>query len=225
MTTSNIFMNKNSAVLVDINQSATRDILWSNFCKFIGFFKYSFSFIFTCFNITKWLPEMCLVSLEMLTVAQLAKKLHLFMAPEYSLLCSQQIFVLSQLDPFESPHIRFLARLILMLSFHSYLGLLSSLFFWISSLTNQCIYFPRHSHLTWFSYANNLILGKQQSTNYVIFQVLTAATIAVTVFWNIAPCSLVEVDRHFRSAYFHHHQGGERNRVSLLSCFLDIQVF
>jgi hypothetical protein len=29
----------------------------------------------------------------------------------------------------------------------------------------------------------------------------------VTVFWDIAPCSLVEVDRRLRGAYFFHHQG------------------
>jgi hypothetical protein len=29
----------------------------------------------------------------------------------------------------------------------------------------------------------------------------------VTAFWNIALCSLVEVDRRFRVAYFLHHQG------------------
>jgi hypothetical protein len=31
----------------------------------------------------------------------------------------------------------------------------------------------------------------------------------VTVFWDIAPYSLFEVDRHFRGAYFHHRQGIE----------------
>jgi hypothetical protein len=29
----------------------------------------------------------------------------------------------------------------------------------------------------------------------------------MTAFWDIAPCSLVEVDRRFRSAYCLHHQG------------------
>jgi hypothetical protein len=29
-------------------------------------------------------------------------------------------------------------------------------------------------------------------------QVLAAAKMTMTAFWNIAPCSLVEVDRHFR---------------------------
>jgi hypothetical protein len=28
----------------------------------------------------------------------------------------------------------------------------------------------------------------------------------MTVFWDVAPCGLVEVDRHFRGAYCLHHQ-------------------
>jgi hypothetical protein len=32
------------------------------------------------------------------------------------------------------------------------------------------------------------------------FQVLTAASMKKTAFWNIAPCSLVEADRRFRGA-------------------------
>jgi hypothetical protein len=33
------------------------------------------------------------------------------------------------------------------------------------------------------------------------FQVLTAASIKLTVFWDVAPCSPVETDRRFRGAY------------------------
>jgi hypothetical protein len=29
----------------------------------------------------------------------------------------------------------------------------------------------------------------------------------MTVFWDVAPCSLVETDRRFRDSYGHHHQG------------------
>jgi hypothetical protein len=29
----------------------------------------------------------------------------------------------------------------------------------------------------------------------------------VTVFWDVAPCSLVKIDRRFRAAYCLHHQG------------------
>jgi hypothetical protein len=31
----------------------------------------------------------------------------------------------------------------------------------------------------------------------------------MTAFWDIAPCSLIEVDRHFRGAYCLHHQGDD----------------
>jgi hypothetical protein len=31
----------------------------------------------------------------------------------------------------------------------------------------------------------------------------------MTVFWDAAPCSLVENDQFFEDAYCHHHQGSE----------------
>jgi hypothetical protein len=36
---------------------------------------------------------------------------------------------------------------------------------------------------------------------YVRFQVITTASTKMTAFWDIEPCSLVEVDRRFRGAY------------------------
>jgi hypothetical protein len=39
---------------------------------------------------------------------------------------------------------------------------------------------------------------------YVRFQVLTAAIMKMTAFWDIAPCSLIEGDRRFRGVYCHH---------------------
>jgi hypothetical protein len=33
---------------------------------------------------------------------------------------------------------------------------------------------------------------------YVGFQVITASSMKFSVFWDIAPCSDVEVDQHFR---------------------------
>jgi hypothetical protein len=41
------------------------------------------------------------------------------------------------------------------------------------------------------------------------FLVLTAARIKITGVWNVAPGSLVEVDRRFRGAYCLHHQGDD----------------
>jgi hypothetical protein len=48
-------------------------------------------------------------------------------------------------------------------------------------------------------YPANLVL-------LVIFQVLTAASMKFRVFWDVAPCSHVDVDRRFRGAYCLHHQ-------------------
>jgi hypothetical protein len=39
------------------------------------------------------------------------------------------------------------------------------------------------------------------------FNVLTAANMKFRVFWNVAPCSHVAVDRRFRDVYCLHHQG------------------
>jgi hypothetical protein len=38
----------------------------------------------------------------------------------------------------------------------------------------------------------------------VRFQVLTAASMKMTVFWDVAQCSVVEIDRRFRGAYCLH---------------------
>jgi hypothetical protein len=43
----------------------------------------------------------------------------------------------------------------------------------------------------------------------VRFQVLTAASMKMAVFWDVAPCSLVDIGRRFTGAYCPHHQGDE----------------
>jgi len=45
--------------------------------------------------------------------------------------------------------------------------------------------------------------------NNMRFQVLTAASMKFRVFWDVAPCRHVEVDRRFREAYCFHHHGDE----------------
>jgi hypothetical protein len=52
------------------------------------------------------------------------------------------------------------------------------------------------------------ITGFKSNLRCVIFQVLTAASMVFKVFWDVAPCSHVEVDRRFRGGYCLHHQGG-----------------
>jgi hypothetical protein len=53
----------------------------------------------------------------------------------------------------------------------------------------------------------------------VRFQVHTTGNMNTRAFWDIAPCSLVGVDRRFRSAYRLHHQGEE------LRFFLQLRIF
>jgi hypothetical protein len=57
----------------------------------------------------------------------------------------------------------------------------------------------------------NFSLMTEYNTSVLIpvlrFQVLTAASMKMTAFWDIAPCSLVKVDQCFRGSYCLHHQG------------------
>jgi hypothetical protein len=56
-----------------------------------------------------------------------------------------------------------------------------------------------------------LYLVREVTAQGVRFPVLTAATMKIRAFWNLAPSSLVVVDRRFRSAYCLHHQDYHRN--------------
>jgi hypothetical protein len=52
-----------------------------------------------------------------------------------------------------------------------------------------------------------LVHRHELSVPLVRFQVLTAVSMKMTVFWDVAPCSLVEVYLRFRGAYcFRHHR-------------------
>jgi hypothetical protein len=44
-------------------------------------------------------------------------------------------------------------------------------------------------------------IGEGKSQGLVTFHVLKTARVKITAFWDIAPCSLIEVDRHFRGMY------------------------
>jgi hypothetical protein len=48
--------------------------------------------------------------------------------------------------------------------------------------------------------------SRQSKVASMRFQVLTATNMRMAVFWDVAPCSLVEVDRRFRGTYCLHHQ-------------------
>jgi hypothetical protein len=45
----------------------------------------------------------------------------------------------------------------------------------------------------------------------VRFQVLTATSMNMAVFWDVVPSSLVDIDRCFRGAYLLNNQGNDDN--------------
>jgi hypothetical protein len=51
--------------------------------------------------------------------------------------------------------------------------------------------------------------------NMMRFQVLTAASMRMTVFWDDAPCSLVEIHRRFRDAYCLRHPLKIRGQIKI----------
>jgi hypothetical protein len=45
------------------------------------------------------------------------------------------------------------------------------------------------------------------------FEFLTAVRMKMTAFWDIALCSLMDIEQHFRGAYcFHHHPDDEGSK-------------
>jgi hypothetical protein len=44
----------------------------------------------------------------------------------------------------------------------------------------------------------------------------TIVTLKMTVFWDVAKCSLVEIDRRFRGAYYLSHQGATSQKTVVL---------
>jgi hypothetical protein len=49
--------------------------------------------------------------------------------------------------------------------------------------------------------------NKLQKWTHVTFEVVTAASMKMTAFWDTAPYSVAEIDRRFRDAYCLHYQG------------------
>jgi type IV secretory pathway VirB3-like protein len=52
-----------------------------------------------------------------------------------------------------------------------------------------------------------LLCSNETNSVQVRFQVLTAVSMKMTAFWVAALCSLIEVDRRFRSAHCLNYQG------------------
>jgi hypothetical protein len=47
------------------------------------------------------------------------------------------------------------------------------------------------------------------------FQVLMVMGMNMTVFWDMVPCSLIDVDRYFRGVYCLHHQDSDGGSTHL----------
>jgi hypothetical protein len=62
---------------------------------------------------------------------------------------------------------------------------------------------------------NLLLVLRCQNTTIVKFKVLTAASMKMIVFRNIAPCSLGDTGRDFRGAYCLHHYINRSDEIGL----------
>jgi hypothetical protein len=56
------------------------------------------------------------------------------------------------------------------------------------------------------------------------FEVLTAVSMKIAVFWVVAPCSLVEVYQRFSSPCCLHHQGDQKTAIFIALMFLNHNV-
>jgi hypothetical protein len=96
------------------------------------------------------------------------------------------------------------------------------------------------SHLSWFyhknltypiSYCHNVPIYRtyhksaENSDRLMLFQVLTAKSVKMAVFWGVAPCSLVEVYCRFRGAYcLHHHSDALATQYNIPSSITSLFV-
>jgi hypothetical protein len=61
-------------------------------------------------------------------------------------------------------------------------------------------------------FSRSLVLSSTYLHTYLFlvrFQVLRATNMKMIFFWDVAPCSLVDIDRRFTGAYCLHHQGDQ----------------
>jgi hypothetical protein len=81
---------------------------------------------------------------------------------------------------------------------------LSNLFMYLYVYQYIFLCLSDHPCLSTFCNVERTEGGRSRRTSDVIrvsFQVLTAASMKMTLFWDVAPCSLVEIYRRFRRAY------------------------
>jgi hypothetical protein len=66
--------------------------------------------------------------------------------------------------------------------------------------THTCTHTHSHTHTPWnTSFYSCLVLCTW--CDLVRFQVLMATSMKIAVLWDVALCSLIEIDRHFRGAH------------------------
>jgi hypothetical protein len=58
-------------------------------------------------------------------------------------------------------------------------------------------------------YATKILFLLMDVFSFVRYQVLTVASMKMTVFWDVAPCGSMEIDQRFRGAYCLNRQGNE----------------
>jgi hypothetical protein len=82
-------------------------------------------------------------------------------------------------------------------------------------LTNKDLFY----HFKYYLYKMFPLSCKQfwrfSKCNFVKFQVLTAASMNMTVFWDVAPCNLIKDYRRFRDAYCLHYRLDDAGRKYL----------
>jgi hypothetical protein len=79
----------------------------------------------------------------------------------------------------------------------------------IYCLTAVVLCFQTFSARGTFVFAQIRLQHLYKSTDWLGFEVLTAVSTKMAVFWVVAPCSLVEVYQRFRGNCCLHHQGDD----------------
>jgi hypothetical protein len=96
------------------------------------------------------------------------------------------------------------------------------------SYVDSFIFFPGTQHqCSRWELVSFLQCGKSCSSPlYLVkYQVLMAANMNNTIFWGIAPYSLVEADRRFRGTYCLPHQGGDGDSTYLWNVALLQRIY
>jgi hypothetical protein len=79
---------------------------------------------------------------------------------------------------------------------------------------------------TWCLHLQGGRVNRVSQASRATFKILTAVTMKNrhTLFWNVTPCSLVEVQRRFVGVHYLHLQGSSK-QISLSACLLSILFY